>query len=246
MRFKINLASQPYENATRFFAQWGAALTALFIVSGLLVFVAAKSWRTTHALNLSISEERNRLDQLNTREKADLEILNKEQNRDVRERAQAINALIVRKQFSWTRIFSDLEKIMPTRLHVVAITPPLTESDQIEIRMQVAGDSREKAIELVENMEKAPDFREAHILAETSAPKGAAGDPVSFEISALYVPSAAAAMSDAEKNASSDQKEDSGSAPESREPKAESPRSHRPATSDQRPEGPKLSTGGKK
>src|SRR3954467_5995706 len=107
MLFEINLASQPYENARRFFTQWGAALLALFVVSALLVSVAAKSWRTNHTLARSISEEHARLDKLNEYEKADLEILNKDQNRDVRDRSQAINALIVRKEFSWTRIFSD-------------------------------------------------------------------------------------------------------------------------------------------
>jgi hypothetical protein len=221
MRFRINLASQPYENARRFFTQWGVALIALFIVSALLVFAAAKSWRVSHSLTRSVAEERARLDKLNTQEKADLVILNQEQNRDVRERAQAINALILRKQFSWTRIFSDLEKMVPTRLHVVAITPQLTPSDQIQIRMQVAGDSRDKAIELVQNMEKAPDFREAQILSETNVLKGTAGDTVIFEISALYVPSAAAAISEMEK------KEPTASEPEAKGKTAE-PRS--PAT----------------
>ena len=228
MRFRINLASQPYENARRFFTQWGVALTALFIVSGLLVFAAARSWRVSHTLTRSIAEERARLDKLNTQEKADLEILNKEQNRDVRERAQAINALILRKQFSWTRIFSDLEKMMPTRLHVVAITPQLTPSDQIEIRMRVAGDSRDKAIELVQNMERAPDFREAQIRSETNALKGTALDPVSFEISALYVPSAAAAISAAERNAAAPRTSPADQTQESKTavpgPKAQSPK----------------------
>ena len=202
MRFRINLASQPYENARRFFTQWGLALLALFAVSGLLVFAAARSWRTTHTLTRSIDEERRRLDTLNAQEKADLEILNKEQNRDVRDRSQAINALILRKEFSWTRIFSDLEKIMPTRLHVIAITPQLTTADQIEIRMQVGGDSREKAIELLQNMERYPDFKEARMLSENSNQKGQAGDPITFEISALYQPAAAAAISEAEKSLS--------------------------------------------
>ena len=239
MRFRINLASQPYENARRFFTQWGLALTALFVVSGLLVFAAAKSWRVTHSLSRSISEERDRLDKLNTQEKSDLEILNKEQNRDVRERALAINALILRKQFSWTRIFSDLEKMMPTRLHVVAITPQLTPSDEIEIRMQVAGDSRDKAIELVQNMEKAPDFREAQILSETTAQKGSQGDPVSFEISAVYVPAAAAAISEAEKSVPVSKEKSST------EPKNESPK-RQPGKTENKAQQPAPPTGGKK
>ena len=228
MRFRINLASQPYENARRFFTQWGIALVALFAVSALLVFAATRSWRTSHALARSIDQERQRLDTLNTQEKADLDILNKEQNRDVRDRSQAINSLILRKEFSWTRLFSDLEKIMPTRLHLIAITPQLTQSDQIEIRMQVGGDSREKAIELQQNMEKFPDFRDARIVTENSNQKSASGDLINFEISALYLPAAAAAISEAEKNAPAPPpraEEKSGPAkPATDDPKASAPK----------------------
>lgn len=221
MRFRINLASHPYENARRFFLQWGAALVALFIASGLLVFAAAKSWRVSHSLTRSISDERARLEKLNTQEKADLEILNKDQNRDVRERSQAINALILRKEFSWTRIFSDLEKIMPTRLHVIAITPQLTPSDEIEIRMQVGGDSRDKAIELLQNMEQAPDFHGARMISETTAVKGSTGDQVTFEISALYVPSVAAALSETEKQQATSATESKGENRDHRSPTAD-------------------------
>ena len=244
MRFKINLASQPYENARRFFTQWGIALLALFIVSGLVVYAAARSWRITHSLNRSISEERSRLDKLNAQEKADLEILNKDQNRDVRDRSNAINSLIVRKEFSWTRIFSDLEKILPPRLHVSSITPALTQSDQIEIRMQIGGDSREKAIEFLQNMEKAPDFRDTRLISETAAAKGSSGDPYIFEFSSFYVPAAAAAISQAEKTASVTQQEPAGATDqqpkaERREPQAASKATvgKQPATSDQRPAG---------
>jgi hypothetical protein len=234
MRFKINLASQPYENARRFFTQWGVALVALFIVSGLLVFAAAKSWRVSHSLNRSLSEERDRLDKLNAQEKADLEILNRDQNRDVRERSQAINGLILRKEFSWTRIFSDLEKLMPTRLHIVAITPQLTPADQIEIHMQVAGDSREKAIEFLRNMEKAPDFQDARMLAETAAPKGSAGDPINFEITAVYVPAVANAISEAEKTAASSEPPPSTTQSTTTESSKANPK---PATNDEKPAG---------
>ena len=195
MRLKINLASTPYENAGRFYVQWGLALAVLVAITALLAVAAARTWRVNHALTRSISEERARLDKLNDEERADLAILNEPQNRDVRERSLALNALIVRKSFSWTRIFNDLEKMMPSRLHVVSIAPQLTANNQLQIRMMVAGSSREKAIELVQNMEKAPDFHNAQIVAETANAAGTgarahAADAVTFNIVAEYTPSA--------------------------------------------------------
>lgn len=233
MRFRINLASQPYENTRRFFVEWGAALVVVLILSGLLVFAAVKTWRANHALSSSISDERARLDKLNDEEKADIAILDKPGNRDVREKAEAINALILRKGLSWTRIFTDLEKMMPTRLHVVSIAPQFGDNGAIDIRMTVAGDSRDKAIELVQNIEKAPDFQNPRILVESNAARDKAatqGDNVEFQISAIYVPSAAEALSNAEKQQGANSSAPSGDAhngsgttspiAESRQPKA--------------------------
>jgi hypothetical protein len=210
VRINVNLASTPYENARRFFVQWGAALLIMLAVSGLLVYAAARSWRANHALSRSIAEEQARLEKLDQQEKADLALLNEPQNLDVRERSDAINALIVRKSFSWTRIFNDLEKMMPARLHVVSIAPQLSKNDQLQIRMKVAGESRERAIELVQNMEKAPDFRDAQIISEIANDRkdqegqgpGSPADAVTFDIVAQYLPSNAPEKEPAQKNAS--------------------------------------------
>ena len=82
---------------------------------------------------------------------------------------------------------------MPTRLHVLTIRPRLNANNDIEIQMTVAGDSRDKAIELVQNMEKSRDFRHAQVTSEVNSPKdqaqgGQFGDSVRFEITAQYVP----------------------------------------------------------
>lgn len=206
MRININLASTPYENARRFYVRWGLVLALMIAVTVLLVIAAERSWRANHVLSRSISEEQARLDKLNDQEKSDRAILDQAKNQDVRERSQALNALIVRKSFSWTRIFSDLEKMMPTRLHVVSIAPQLSKTNELQIRMTVAGASREKAIELAQNMEKSPDFRDPQIISESLiAGKGQQqGDVVNFNIVAQYAPSLkpAAANPEAQTSAS--------------------------------------------
>ena len=191
MKFKINLASEPYENAGRFLLRWGALLLVLVALTGVLIYGAVLGWRNAHAINRKIAAEKVNLDTLQRQEQQDVDILNKSENRDVRDKSQVLNGLIRRKEFSWTLIFSDLEHLMPTRLHVLSITPQLDRSFDIEIHMTVAGDSRDKAIELVHNMETSREFRHAQIVSENDSRHdgGAqAGDAVQFEIIAQYVP----------------------------------------------------------
>jgi type IV pilus assembly protein PilN len=197
MKFRINLASEPYENARQFYVGWGALLLALAVLTGALVFGAVSGWRNAHGLSDKIAAEKTNLDKLNRQEQQDLAILNQPENRDVRDKSRVLNGLIRSKEFSWTLIFSDLERLMPTRLHVLSITPRLDRNNDIEVHMVVAGDSRDKAIELIQNMEKSREFRHAQVLAETELrreqPSAQTGDTVQFEITAQYVPVAPAA-----------------------------------------------------
>ena len=194
MRIGINLATQPYENVRRFFLFWGSVLAVAIALSGGLIYYAVNAWKTSRSNAQTLEGERRILARYQAEEDADMAILNKPENRDVRARSLLINSLIRQKEFSWTLIFADLERIMPTRLHVVSISPQLNRANQIEVHMIVAGDSREKAVELVQNMEKSAAFRYPAVRSETANPSAretGSRDLIQFDISALYQPAAA-------------------------------------------------------
>ena len=126
-------------------------------------------------------------------EKAQAEAtLNRPQNRLTRDRSQFLNELFARKAFSWTRLFEDLERVMPAHLHVVSIRPDLSKDNNIEIKMVVGGDNSEQARDLVRKMEASKRFKDTRIDSErTSEDREGGGntDRVTFDITAFYVPS---------------------------------------------------------
>ena len=84
------------------------------------------------------------------------------------ETSKFLNGLIARKSFSWTRVFMQLEQIMPPKLHVVSISPELQpKTNTVEVHLTVAGTSREAAVELVKRLEQSPSFRDARITEES-------------------------------------------------------------------------------
>jgi type IV pilus assembly protein PilN len=185
MRLDINLATRPYEDARRFWMRWGGVLAGVGLLTLILVFSAISGWfsaskdrQTISKLQADIAER----DQERTKAEA---FLNRSENRSTRDRSQFLNELIRRKAFSWTKVFEDLERVMPPRVHVVAIRPELNEDNQLAIKMQVEGDSRERALDLVRKMESSPHFRQTKIDAENTQSQG--GNNVSVDISALYV-----------------------------------------------------------
>jgi len=196
MQININLATQPYEDSSRFWTYWGTGLALLGLATAMLVFLAGTSF-------INASKDRGQMSKLQTeiaaydQDKGRAEaILNQPQNRTLRDRSRFLNELFQRKAFSWTRVFEDLERVMPARLHVVSIHPDMSADNGLEIKLVVAGDSREQALDLVRKMEGSKRFKQTQIESERSeATATSNGDRVQFDISALYVPSAEATAS---------------------------------------------------
>ena len=189
MRIDVNLASHPYEDSRQFWIRWGTALVLLSILSAALIaqtaigfMFASQDYNMISQIKREISKREQERTQAET-------FLSQPQNRVIRDRSQFLNGLIERKAFSWTQVFTDLERVMPARLHVVSIHPELNEDDQLLIKLTVAGESRERALDLVRKMEESPRFRQPEINTEnTQMNSQTPGDNVEFTISALYVP----------------------------------------------------------
>jgi len=204
MRLNINLASQPYQDAKRFVTIWGSVLGGLFLLLIALSIFLYRSYRDYRQTSASIDRERQVLADFDQKQQQGLAILNQPQNHDVREKSDFLNGLIRRKEVSWTLIFSDLEKLMPGHLRVLAIEPRVLE-DKIEIDMQVGGDSRDRAAELVRNLEHSRVFRGAIIHTETDGQAGPGQpDAMRFQIQAEYVPTESLATPNSEKPAEGD------------------------------------------
>jgi type IV pilus assembly protein PilN len=190
MRLDINLASQPYQDARRFWLQWGGALFVLAIFTIGLLYFTFLGWLGARKDRVLIRKYQQQI-AARDKEKADAQaLMNLPQNATIRDRSQFLNDLFYRKAFSWTRVFENLEDVMPPRVHVVSIHPELSSNNELAIKLVVAGDSRERALELVRKMEASKHFQQTEIQQE-SAENGSGtnqGDTVKFDISALYVP----------------------------------------------------------
>jgi type IV pilus assembly protein PilN len=187
MRLDINLASQPYEDARQFWMRWGTALAVAVILTLALVTFTISNWLAARRDHATIANYRAEIAQRDRKRQQAEEFLNRPENRATRDQSQFLNQLIERKTLSWTHVLEDLEKVMPARVHLVSIHPALDEGNQLTLRLVVAGDSRDKALELVRRMEDSGRFTQTYIETETSAAAGT-GDTVQFNLNGVYVP----------------------------------------------------------
>jgi len=187
MRLEINLASRPYEDARQFWMRWGTAVGMIGVLTLILLTLDVTGWVNARRDRKAIAEKRALIaerDQIRIHAE---EFLNRPENRTTRDESQFLNQLIERKAFSWTRVLESLEKVMPPRLHLVSISPQLDEDNQLALKMIVAGDSRDRAIELAKRMEDSRRFAQTVILREASI-QSQTGDTEQVEIAAIYIP----------------------------------------------------------
>ena len=190
MRLNINLASQPYEDARQFWMRWGTGLAALAIVTLALVVMTISGWFVARRDHANIAQLKAEIAQRDhTRQLAE-DFLNRPENRATRDQSQFLNELIQRKAFSWTRVLEDLEKVMPARVHLVSIQPELDDDNQLKLKLSVAGDSRDRALELARRMEDSRRFARTDVVAETTRTErsGSGEDPFQFVLESTYVP----------------------------------------------------------
>jgi Tfp pilus assembly protein PilN len=187
MHIDINLASRPYEDARQFWTRWGTALgvlgllTLVLLVLDITGFVASHHDRVVMAQTRALIADRDR-----TRAEAD-RVLNLPENRTTRDQSRYINGLIERKAFSWTRVLENLEKVMPSRVHLISISPELNENNELALKMTVGSDSYDRAIELQRRLEESRRFAQTAITAARHL-ESQNGDTEQIEMASIYIP----------------------------------------------------------
>jgi type IV pilus assembly protein PilN len=196
MRISVNLASRPFIELRPFFARLRiimavlAALAIGFVVA--MHFEQKKLDVAQHQMDIVrnrtvAAQEEKRHNEARMRQPANAAVL---------DRAHFLNALFLRKSFSWTAVMMDLENVLPTGVQVTAIEPSITLDGDVVIRLRVSGD-RDRAVQLVRNLERSSRFLAPRLSNETTQTKeqaaaaaasGAAPGGVEFDILANYNP----------------------------------------------------------
>jgi type IV pilus assembly protein PilN len=171
VRFNINLASQPYEDAGQFYRKWIPLLLVLAVLTLGLSAKAISVFSDSRKIDRDISEIDRRLAALEKVRADASAVLAQPQNSGTRDAAQFLNEAFRHKIFSWTQVMSDLEQLVPTGVQVVSIKPKF-EDDQLQFDMEVGSQNRGRVIELVRRMEGSPRFPRAAIASEKTDDRG--------------------------------------------------------------------------
>jgi Tfp pilus assembly protein PilN len=167
MRLNINLASRKYEDVRRFFLRWGIALASLAVLTVLLATLAGFSYVRSEKSGKEIKDLQQKVAALETRRDQLMAIDNSPQNRDVTQQKKFWNEEIRKRNLSWTQLFNDLQRIMPSRAYLNSVQPELTRDNRLKLKIVIAAEKRDDARELETRMEDSARFLGPKIVSET-------------------------------------------------------------------------------
>src|SRR5438874_8496315 len=185
MRFNINLATQPYQDSARFYLTWLPLLVLLVASAAVSSFYAYHHFADSRSVQRQLSEKQKEVAQLDKELEDARATLDLPQNSGTRDQARFVNELFAHKSFSWTRVVSDLETVMPNGVQVQSIKPETGQDGQTHVLLTVAVERREDAIELVRRMESSPRFVDP-VIANERTKKYSKDNRLNVEI--VYVP----------------------------------------------------------
>ena len=158
MRIPLNLASEPFRRDRPMIVASASVAVLMAGVLSMLVWLAIAERGEMASTRQAIERLEGQVRTMSA-EQAKLEaVLRQPQNAEVLERSLFLNELLQRKGISWTRIFSDLEKVMPYNVRLVSVRPEITPRSQILLTMQIASQSREPLNQMVKRLETSELF----------------------------------------------------------------------------------------
>jgi len=170
MRISVNLASRPFVELRPFFLR-------LRILMGVLAVVAVGAMIAAHVMQKKLDVAQAQIDQVHAKvlaarqeKQGNEQRMRQPANAAVLERAHFLNTLFLTKSFSWTAVMMDLETVLPVGVQVTSIEPSITSDGNVIIRLRVSGD-RDRAVQLVRNLERSKRFVAPRLTGEASQTK---------------------------------------------------------------------------
>jgi type IV pilus assembly protein PilN len=196
MKITLNLASQPYVDLRSVLKRLRIIMLVLVLLAVPLYLLLKNEQKKAQIATAHVDAVRNNVQNLERQQRDYEDLMRQPENAAALTQSGYLNGLFRQKAFSWTATMTDLETVLPAGVQVLSLDPAITKTGQVQIHLRVSG-ARDKAIELVRNLEKSHRFAATRITGDTLAQNSgqnnafqpvSASNVVNFDILAEYRP----------------------------------------------------------
>jgi hypothetical protein len=164
----VNLASQPLRNRRFFFALLSLAAGMFLLIAALSALSYFKSRAREGSVRGSLVQMQ-QLTQTAHKEKNDWSLQIRDLSRKYQDKIDSINAIILKKSFSWVDFFSKLEEALPAGSSISWFAPIQAAEGKFEFKFKVVSQNLSDLLALIQKLD-ALGFRNVSMKNEVSQP----------------------------------------------------------------------------
>jgi type IV pilus assembly protein PilN len=168
MKIAVNLASHPYIELRPIYSRLRTWIVILVLVGGALWYLYRSERSQAQIAQADVAQVENHVRALERQQRDYQALMRQPKEAGILQQSEFLNGLFQQKAFSWTATMTDLETVLPTGVQVLSLDPIVTGDGHVTIRLRVTGE-RERALELVRNLEKSRHFVSPRLASETLA-----------------------------------------------------------------------------
>lgn len=185
--FDLNLSTQPFPAYRLITILSLFVLAALAVVSALQAAGFVRYSKMARSIRSQEQESRVEADALAKRV-AELESrLDRPESTAKINEIGFLNHLILRKDFSWTKLFGILEEMVPDNVHLSNLTPDVGKDGGVTLGLAIQARSIADATQFIKRVEESPLFERVLVKVEEKADATVPTD-VELTLSAIYYP----------------------------------------------------------
>jgi Tfp pilus assembly protein PilN len=186
-QFNLNLSTRPFK-------PYRAVNLGLLILLFVLIAISAGqvyTYQQNSALAASIRGNQQRLKEESERLTKELQVLNIKMysgNAAAKiSQVEILNQILLRKSFSWTKVFANLEQVIPENVYLLNLRPFVDEQGKMGLNITFRGRSFADGHEFVRTLESSPIFADIALAVEEKRNTQANAGEVEMALSAYYV-----------------------------------------------------------
>src|ERR1700678_1322183 len=185
LRVPINLASDPFRRDRPLLVGSVALAVLLSLLLIYQVFDIVSERHQAADIRIAISRQNTRLQAIAAQQAALNTTLRRPENAEVLERSLFLNTLIERKAISWTKIFADLEKVMPYNVRLVSVRLPEVDSNN-QVLLDMVGGAKDvpPILDLLKRLEGSPQFGNSSV--QSTAPPSQTDPFYRYHVTVTY------------------------------------------------------------
>jgi type IV pilus assembly protein PilN len=184
MRVSLNLATKPLATHRRFIVGAGAMAIVAVLAFLLLGWHVYSVRRADSEFRAQAEDTRQKLAASEVERNSLERFFQQPENARLHDRSAYINSIIDARSFDWTRMFMDLEKVLPGGVRVLSIEP-LQAKGRVTLKIRVGASNEESKLKLIRALEESKQFSNLELVNDRQAQPGDA-DKETLELTVAY------------------------------------------------------------